>query len=103
MATYTGLDRPKSKFYYQFWGFAFVLGLCGVMALLYYSTKQVEYTWRWNRVPQYFIYDDKVNIRAEMEGTIISIEKAGEDVLVTVRGTDGEESHTLPQSSLLLS
>jgi len=54
-------------------------------------------------VPQYFIYDDKVNIRAEMEGTIISIEEAGEDVLVTVRGDDGEESHTLPQSSLLLS
>jgi polar amino acid transport system permease protein len=103
MATYTGLDRPKSKFYYQFWSFAFVLGLCGLMAVLYYSTKQVEYTWRWNRVPQYFIYDDKVNIRAEMEGTIISIDEAGEDVLVTVRGDDGEESHTLPQTSLLLS
>ncbi len=103
MATYTGLDRPKSKFYYQFWSFAFVLGLCGLMAVLYYSTKQVEYTWRWNRVPQYFIYDDKVSIRAEMEGTIISIDEAGEDVLVTVRGDDGEESHTLPQTSLLLS
>jgi polar amino acid transport system permease protein len=103
MATYTGLDRPKSKLYYQFWGLAFVVGLCGIMALLYYSTKKVEYTWRWNRVPQYFIYDEKVNIRAEMEGTIISIEEAGEDVLVTVRGDDGEESHSLPKTSLLLS
>lgn len=103
MATYTGLDRPKSKLYYQFWGLAFVVGLCGVMALLYYSTKQVEYTWRWNRVPQYFIYEEKVNIRAEMEGTIVSIEEAGDDVLVTVKGDDGEESHTLPKTSLLLS
>jgi polar amino acid transport system permease protein len=103
MATYTGLDRPKSKLYYQFWGLAFVVGLCGIMALLYYSTKKVEYTWRWNRVPQYFIYDEKVNIRAEMEGTIISIQEAGEDVLVTVRGDDGEESHSLPKTSLLLS
>jgi polar amino acid transport system permease protein len=103
MATYTGLDRPKSKFYYQFWGLAFVIGLLGAMALLYYSTKTVEYTWRWNRVPQYFIYDEKVNIRAEMEGTIASVDPAGEDVRVTVRGDDGEEVHTLPKTSLLLS
>ena len=103
MATYTGLDRPKSKFYYQFWSIAFVLGLCGAMALLYYSTKTVEYTWRWNRVPQYFIYDEKVNIRAELEGTITSIKETGQDVLVTVRGDDEEESHTLPKTSLLLS
>jgi len=103
MATYTGLDRPKSKFYYQFWSLAFVIGLLGAMALLYYSTKTVEYTWRWNRVPQYFIYDEKVNIRAEMEGTITSVDPAGEDVRVTVRGDDGEETHTLPKASLLLS
>ncbi len=102
MATYTGLDRPKSKFYYQFWSAAFVLVLCGSMALLYYATKKVEYTWRWNRVPQYFLYEEKVNIRAEMEGRITSIEPTGEDVRVVVNGDDGEESHVLPKTSLLL-
>jgi polar amino acid transport system permease protein len=102
MATYTGLDRPKSKFYYQFWGTAFILVLCGSMALLYYATKKVEYTWRWNRVPQYFLYEEKVNIRAEMEGRITSIEPTGEDVRVVVNGDDGEESHVLPKTSLLL-
>ena len=54
MATYTGLDRPKSKLYYQFWSIVFILGLCGSMALLYFATKKVEYIWRWNRVPQYY-------------------------------------------------
>ena len=102
MATYTGLDRPKGKFYYQFWSLAFVIGLLSAMALLYYSTKKVEYTWRWNRVPQYFIYDEKVSIRAEMEGSIVSIEKTGEVARVTVKGDDGEEVHTLPGASLLL-
>jgi len=102
MATYTGLDRPKSKFYYQFWSAAFVLVLCGSMALLYYATKKVEYTWRWNRVPQYFLYEEKVNIRAEMEGRITSIEPSAEDVRVVVKGDDGEESHVLPKTSLLL-
>lgn len=102
MATYTGLDRPKSKFYYQFWSAAFILVLCGSMALLYYATKKVEYTWRWNRVPQYFLFEEKVNIRAEMEGRITSIEPSGEDVRVVVKGDDGEESHVLPKTSLLL-
>lgn len=107
MATYTGLDRPKSKAYYQFWSVVFVLGLCGSMALLYYATKKVEYTWRWNRVPQYFLYEEKVSIRAEMEGTISSIEPTGEaaegQVRVTVTGDDGQEVHVLPKSSLMLS
>ncbi len=107
MATYTGLDRPKSKLYYQFWSVVFVLGLCGSMALLYFATKKVEYTWRWNRVPQYFLYEEKVSIRAEMEGTIAAIEPTGEasegNVRVSIKGDDGEESHVLPKSSLLLS
>ena len=106
MATYTGLDRPKSKLYYQFWSIVFILGLCGSMALLYFATKKVEYIWRWNRVPQYFLYEEKVTIRAEMEGKIVSIDPAGAEgrnVRVLVRGDDGEETHELPKESLLLS
>ena len=105
MATYTGLDRPKSKLYYQFWSIVFILGLCGSMALLYFATKKVEYIWRWNRVPQYFLYEEKVSIRAEMEGKIVSIDPAGAEgrnVRVLVRGDDGEETHELPKESLLL-
>jgi polar amino acid transport system permease protein len=105
MATYTGLDRPKSKLYYQFWSVVFILGLCGSMALLYFATKKVEYIWRWNRVPQYFLFEEKVSIRAEMEGKIVSIDPSGADgknVRVVVRGDEGEESHELPKESLLL-
>jgi polar amino acid transport system permease protein len=102
MASYTGLDRPKTKFYYQFWSLAFVLGLCGIMAMLYYATKQVEYTWRWNRIPQYFLYENKVDIRAEIEGKITAIADKGDDVRVTVSGVDGEESYVLPKTSLRL-
>lgn len=103
MASYTGLDRPKTKFYYHFWSAAFVLVLCGIMALLYFATRQVEYTWRWNRIPQYFLYENKVDVRAEIEGRITAIADQGEDVRVTVSGEDGEESHVLPRSSLRLS
>jgi polar amino acid transport system permease protein len=105
MATYTGLDRPKGKLYYQFWSIFFIIGLCCAMALLYFATKKVEYIWRWNRVPQYFLYEEKVSIRAEMEGKIVSIDPAGADgksVRVVVKGDEGEESHELPKESLLL-
>lgn len=107
MTTYTGLDRPKSKAYYQFWSVAFVLGLLGAMFMLYSATKKVEYTWRWNRVPQYFVYNEKVDIRAEIEGTITSIKPAGEKsegkVIVSVTGDGEEESYVMPESSLMLS
>jgi polar amino acid transport system permease protein len=102
MATYTGLDRPKTKLYYQFWGAVFFLVLFGSMATLYFATKKVEYTWRWNRVPQYFLYEEKVDIRAEIEGTITTVEPAGEDVRVAIKGKDGEESHLFPKTALLL-
>jgi len=106
MATYTGLDRPKSKFYYKIWSTVFVVGLIGSMALIYLATARVEYTWRWNRVPQYFLYEEKVAIRAGEEGKIVSIDPAGADgktVRVVIKGDDGEESHELPKESLLLS
>lgn len=102
MTTYSGLDRPKSKLYYQIWGALFFLGLGALMAALYFSTQSVEYTWRWNRVPQYFFYEDKVETRAEIEGSIVSITPQNESVLLTINGPDGEEQHTLPKSSLLL-
>lgn len=102
MGTYTGLDRPKTKFYAQFWGAVFVLGVIGIMALLYFSTKKVEYTWRWNRVPQYFVYEEHLDIRAEIEGEIIAIDHLDDtQSQITVRGEE-EERYRLPTSSLRL-
>ncbi len=102
MAAHTSLDGPKSAFYYRFWIIVFSLGVFALLATLYIATKKVEYTWRWNRVPQYFLYEEKVDIRAEMEGEIGTIETHGQDVRVLIRGGDGEEAHILPKTSLIL-
>lgn len=102
MTSYTGLDRPKSKLYYQTWSAIFVVGLLATMAILYFSTQTVAYTWRWNRVPQYFLYEEKTEIRAEMEGEIISVTPQGEASRVVIAGPDGEEAHSVPMASLLL-
>ncbi|GAB1410679.1 amino acid ABC transporter permease [Desulfovibrionales bacterium] len=102
MTTYSGLDRPKNKLYYQIWGALFFLSLAALLAALFFATQSVEYTWRWNRVPQYFFYQDKIEIRAEMEGSIVSITPQNESALLTIRGTDGEEQHAVPRNALLL-
>lgn len=102
MSTYTGLDRPKSKQYYQFWGTVFILSLGLAMALLYYATIQVEYTWRWNRVPQYFFYKNSIDVRAEIEGEIISIQEANGQSTIIVQGSGEEEEYFLPTTNLFL-
>lgn len=53
-------------------------------------------------MPQYFFYQDKIEIRAEMEGSIVSITPQNESALLTIRGTDGEEQHAVPRNALLL-
>jgi len=100
--SYSGLDRPKSKLYYQVWTLVFFLIIIATMGLLYIATEKVEYTWRWNRVPQYFWYEDKTEIRAEMEGEIKTITPAGEEAKIQVVGTDGEETYSVPKTALRL-
>lgn len=102
MSMYTGLDRPKSKLYYQVWRTVFVIGLLAAMALLYTATQKVEYIWRWNRIPQYFMYQEKTEIRVEIEGDIVRIEPQGELSHVFVSGIDGQETYAVPSASLLL-
>jgi polar amino acid transport system permease protein len=67
---------------------------------LFFATKKVEYVWRWYRVPRYFVYKDKIEIKAEIEGEVASIVSKGEAVEVTVRGADEEEVYPLPAESL---
>lgn len=102
MSSYTGLDGPKSKHYYRIWGATFLFGLCLAMGLLYYATIQVEYTWRWNRVPQYFFYENTVEIRTNIEGEISNIQKTSGQATVTIQGNGEEESHIVPVQNLLL-
>lgn len=97
MAAHTSLDGPKSAFYYRFWIIVFSLGVFALLATLYIATKKVEYTWRWNRVPQYFLYEEKVDIRAEMEGEIGTIETHGQDVRVLIRGETAKKPTSCPR------
>lgn len=91
----------KSSAYYQFWKAAyFVIIILGIL-LLWYATKEVDYVWRWYRVPQYFVAQMEIEVKAEIEGEVAAVEKAEETVLITVSNRTGEsEQYAAPPGSV---
>jgi len=90
-------DRPPG---YNLWVSVFCVLVVVSIGLFYYATQRIEYTWRWNRVPIYFAYEDKIDIVSEIEGDVESITKSGNEAVVTVKGLDGSESYTVPAEGL---
>ncbi|XPV77398.1 MAG: ABC transporter permease subunit [Desulfovibrio sp.] len=102
MSLYPGLDRPKGPLYNKIWiGVFFALTFLGIFTV-YIASDSVEYVWRWNRVPQYFYYNQTVEVHAEIAGDIVSVVDSGDDQEITVTGSDGTEMYLLPKGALLL-
>ncbi|MBW2572212.1 MAG: amino acid ABC transporter permease [Deltaproteobacteria bacterium] len=94
------LNRLKDRNYYYVWVGVFFLLLISIVLSLYFSALQIDYTWRWYRIPQYFVYQDQVETKSEIDGEIQSILKKGEDAVVRVKGLEGTESYVVPASTL---
>ena len=58
---------------------------------LWYSTSLISYEWRWNRVPQYFVYQAEESQRAADYGRVASIAVEGELANVTLSAESGGE------------
>lgn len=89
--------------YQWFWKSAFVVSLIVAGGLLYYSTQQIDYVWRWYRVPQYFIAEQVVETRSMLMGEVVSIETRDDKSVVTVADDVERESYTVPTESLRVS
>jgi polar amino acid transport system permease protein len=88
---------------YNLWvGVFFVILGLGI-GLFYYATQKVEYMWRWYRVPQYFAYQDKVQITSEVDGEVKSIVAKGQEAAITVEGVGETQSLTVPSASVTVS
>jgi polar amino acid transport system permease protein len=90
------LRRLKTSSSYYISVGIFIILVIGIVSSLYYSALKIDYVWRWYRIPQYFVYQDQVEIRAEIEGEVESI--LLEDNKATIRvKSDGEaKSYTVP-------
>ena len=74
------------------WWSLTLLVLAGIVVGLWVATKRIDYTWRWNRVPQYFFYHDKEVKSATTDGTVTKLDTNGSTTTVTVRSEGGENS-----------
>jgi polar amino acid transport system permease protein len=63
--------------------------LLGLAIGLWIATKQVNYEWRWERVPQYFAYQDEELQTAPFAGVVININSAGDSSQVVIQSEQG--------------
>ena len=80
----------------------FIILVIGIASSLYYSALKIDYVWRWYRIPQYFVYHDLVEIKAEITGEIESIQLKDEKAVIRVTGDGESESYTVPTSDIRL-
>ena len=98
------LSTPKvNRLSYYLWVAVFFLVITGISSALYYATLKIDYVWRWYRIPQYFVYKDKIEIRSQIQGEVVQITFQGENGVVRVDGTDGSESYTIPKNGIRVS
>ena len=71
-----------------------------VSGVFYYATQKIEYVWRWNRVPIYFVYEATIDITSEIDGEVESIATKGDQAVVTVAGLDETISYEVPTADL---
>lgn len=68
---------------------------------LWIATKKIDYTWRWNRVPQYFLYNDEKLIPVPFDGRVVSIDKKGGTAEIKVVSEYGDEKQFKVDSDTL--
>ncbi len=91
--------KKKSKSY-LFSVLAFFLLIAGLVGGLYYATLQIDYVWRWYNVPNYFVYQETVELKCDVQGDVASVNlKDGVAVVEVEQGDEvavfKEEAQTL--------
>jgi len=96
----TNLQRFHNRVTYYLWIGVFFLAIGGIVGTVYYATLQIKYVWRWYRVPQYFVYHEEVDIRAENDGEVKAIALKGAEALIQVKGSEGTQSYRVPTQNI---
>ncbi len=103
MSGYSLRTPGKGRGYILFWKSFFYIALIGTIAGLYWTTQQVDYVWRWERIPNYFYYQDELNITSSLDGQISSIKKNGLNSLVIIKGEDNNSvQYEVPSDTLVV-
>jgi len=93
------ISSRRSPGYYFFWKSAYIVILAVGVIILFYATHEVEYVWRWYRVPQYFIAKQDIDIRAEAEGEVAELVEEGERLRIVVTENGQARDYLAPAGS----
>lgn len=96
------MQRRKQETYH-IWVGVFFLGMILGIGALYYATNQIDYVWRWYRIPRYFVYEDTIEVKAEIEGDVTAIRQEGDATVIEVTGGDGSETYRALGGKVLVS
>jgi polar amino acid transport system permease protein len=84
------------------WIGVYFLILFGIALGLYYATRQIDYVWRWYRIPQYFVHEDEIEIYAGLNGDVAEITLRGDNAVVTIQGGGETQRLTVPARGIRL-
>ncbi len=73
------------------WNLLLAAILIVLAAGLWGATERMDYTWRWNRVPEYFVYRAEQVHKTPFDGRVAEVTQRGSVTRVAVRGEAGEE------------
>ena len=73
------------------WRLLTILILLIMGAGLWVATKKIDYTWRWKRVPQYFVYNAETVFNAPSDGRVVTIDKLGDTTRIKLLSEMDEE------------
>lgn len=59
--------------------------------MLVFATASLEYTWQWQRVPQYFWATGQTEVRSDMPATVSAVDNTGKGILVRLESSDNPE------------
>lgn len=75
--------------------------LIGLAAGTWGAVKKIDYAWRWNRVPQYFLYKGEDAIKIPFDGTVAAIAEKNGKLSVEVLSEDNETDTVMVDKGLL--
>ena len=102
MAKTMGLEILSGKKNILFWKISFFALLALLIWGIYLASISVDYTWRWNRIPQYFYYTEKIELTSSVQGEIATISQNGKSLRVVLKAEDGNEEVLLAEKGKIL-
>lgn len=73
-----------------FWKLLTAVILIGMAAGIWGAVKRIDYTWRWNRVPQYFLYNAEESQKIPFDGVVSTISTSGKTSNLILTSETGE-------------